>query len=429
MNKNKIETKSFAQQYLTNFLKYNPHAEVSVDDYNIFIDNPWMRKDVFLKFSTDDADFISIINNIKFSSRFDAIFHMDTNTAEFIYSYLDPRILSNKDILDRKFTIEHKGDKYKCYFKEPSKRLFKIAARFEKKDPSVRLKSVPQIIPFKDAQELEKKSDKIQEYFKNKVARSFFVQSEQRIDLDEFEKLTRQINLLAYYHDRKTPIITIKSDVQAAAIEHKSSVRYVRDFFPEKLVSQPVDEIPLKLIEVARESKPRFAFLYYYQIIEYAGYAYREKAAKQQLTDYLQHPVNTESGTQSDTAFFATLSEFSRSHDIVIKKVLKDCCDPAVLWKEIEYDLDFFTTQQRYDGGLTIKPLISEDTTPKAWETMWMPALYDQLTDIQNAIISVRDWKQNSMLLPTPTNTVMLARYIPLIRRMAEQLVLGPSNV
>jgi hypothetical protein len=79
---------SFSEVYLKEFIKNNPHVEVSIDEEQIIIEKPWMRDDVRLKCDKNDSEFIEILNSIGLSPKFDAIFHNDLNKAEFIYSYV-----------------------------------------------------------------------------------------------------------------------------------------------------------------------------------------------------------------------------------------------------------------------------------------------------------------------------------------------------
>lgn len=424
MNDNVKKEPSFSEVYLSDFLGNNPHADVSVDDDCLIVDKPWMREDARLKGGVKDSDFISALNGLQFSPRFDAIFHVDTNTAEFLYAYIDPDLESNKDVVDREFTVYFEGNNYKCHFSEPSDRLKKIAANFEKLPSDAGLNSVPQIIPFKDAQDLENKNDRIKKYFQNKIPRSFYIESDTKIDLDAFEGVARQVNFLMHYYDRSSPLITIKPEPEQESFKHKSPMRYSEGSFPEALIAQPVDDIVLKLIEVARESQARFAFLYYYQVFEYAGYYYIDEAAKRQLRSYLKDPALINCGEEKVSELFAVFADLNHNDDVKMKKVIEEHCDPCVIWKEIKNDIDFFSCEQSYDGGFIMKPLVSADTTQNSWESMWMPKLYDHLTKIRNSLVHARERRENKVILPTPKNNATLRHYIPLIRRVAEQIAL-----
>lgn len=415
---------SFSEVYLSDFLSNNPHVDMSIDDDSLIVEKPWARDDVRLKGNVKDTDFISALNAVKFSPKFDAIFHVDTNKAEFVYAFLDPEQDANKSIIDRRFSIYYEGRSYECYFAEPSERLSRIARSYERLPSDSGFESIPQIIPFKDIQNIEKKSERIKKYFANKVPRSFFVQSEQKIDVDEFENIARQINFLMHYYDRKTPLISIHQDPEQNNIERKPALRYSEGDFPESLIAQPIDDIVLKLIEVARSSQARFAFLYYYQVFEYAGYYYIDEAAKRQLRNYLKDPALINCGEDKVSELFSVFADLNHNDDVKMKKVIEEHCDPKVIWKEIENDIEFFSNEQRYEGGFKIKALVSSDTTGSAWESMWMPKLYDHLTKIRNSLVHARERRENKVILPDSSNNKKLKHYIPLIRRVAEQIAL-----
>ena len=55
---------------------------------------------------------------------------------------------------------------------------------------------------------------------------------------------------------------------------------------------------------------------------------------------------------------------------------------------------------------------------------MWMPKTFDLLTKIRNVLVHAREKRESKGILPTRHNEAILRRYIPLIRRIAEQLAL-----
>ena len=418
---------SFSEVYLSEFIQNNPHAEVSIDSDYLIVENPWMRDDVRLKGDVKDSGFIEALNNLIFRPKFDAVFHIDINSIEFVYAYLDPSSESNIDVINRSYSIFHEGANYECCFSEPSERLMTIARSYEKLPSDSGIQSVPQLIPFRDQQNLDSLNGRIKKYFESKVPRSFYIKSDQPIDFDCFETVARQINFLSYYYDRNSPLISINSDADLSDVENTIPIRYSESEFPEVLISQPVDDIVMKLIEVARESQPRFAFLYYYQVFEYAGYYYIDEAAKRQLRNYLKDPALINYGEDKISELFAVFADLNHNDDVKMKRVIEEHCDPKVIWKEVENDLDFFSKEHTYEGGFTIKALVSTDTTVSSWESMWMPKLYDHLTKIRNSLVHARERRENKVILPGSGNNLKLRHYIPLIRRVAEQIALKAS--
>ena len=413
-----------ADVYLKSFCERNTLAEVSVEDDHIIIDKPWGRDDVRLKAEINDHTFIDSLNNLELTSRFDALIHSDNHTIEFVFAFVDPSSNYYKNLADREFVVHYEGQPYKCRYAEPSQRLYTIARFFERLPSDVSVKSVPQLTPFKDFQSLEDMDERIKKYFEGKVPRCFFIESPVNLSSINIENLARHINLLMGYYDRNSPMITINPELDQDSFESKKPLRYTEGAFPEALLAHRVDDIVLKLTEVARTSQPRFSFLYYYQVFEYAGYYYIDESTKRSLRNFLKDPALINCGEEKVAELFTMFSDHGHNDDVKMKKVIEEQCDPRVLWNEIFNDLDFFSSAHDFEGGFTAKALISTDTTETSWSTMWMPKAYDHLTKIRNSLVHVRERRENKVILPTRKNNSILRHYIPLIRRMAEQVAL-----
>lgn len=412
---------SFLEANLRPFLDRNPHVTAIVENNNLTIDKPWGKDDARLNICINDQDFISDINNIGLNPRYDAIFHYDEEKIEFLYAFLNPA--HNKETIDRKFTLHFEGVCYELYFDEPTTRLFKIASTFERLPSDIPYRSVPQIIPFKDYQILDTHEPRVVSYFKDKVPRSFFIKSNGSLGAINLETLFRHINFIMSYYDRHAPSINIHPD-EIDEKETKPSIRYTEGSFPPAMLVQPIDDIILKLIEVARESQARFSFLYYYQVFEYAGYYYIDESAKKALRSFLRDPALINCGEERVSDLFAIFGELNHADDVKMKKVISDFCDPSAVWREIENDKEFFSSTQSFNGGFELKPLISKETTEDSWKKMWMPMLYEHLTKIRNSLVHARERRENKVILPTKYNNSLLKHYIPVIARVAEQIAL-----
>lgn len=415
---------SFSEVYLKTFIKHNPHCAVAVEDEYLMIEKPWSHDDARLKICVQEQEFISELNQIRFNPKFDAVFHDDLNSIEFLYGYLNPELERNKDIMSRKFTVHFEGKSFNCYFAEPTSRLLRIAASFERLPSDASTVSAHQIIPFKDGQNLEKQSDKVKEYFKGKIPRNFFIKANDPIHGCNLESLARHINFLLSYYDRSSPTIAIHEIEDASQLANSTPIRHIEGHFPETLLIQPIDDIVLKLIEVAKISQARFAFLYYYQVFEYAGYYYIDESTKKALKNHLKDPALINCGEEKLSDLFSIFSDINHNDDVKMKKVIEDHCDPSVIWKEIENDKEFFCKEHAFQGDFVLKALIANDTSEATWKAVWMPKLYDQLTKIRNSLVHARERRENKVILPTKANNKILNHYIPIIARVAEQIAL-----
>lgn len=409
--------------YLKLFQKNNPHCKFAVENGSLFLQNPWGSEDCRLSYDLSDVESIKELNNLAFFPQFDAIIHVDSNEIEFIFAYIIPDQEPAQSYLNRKFTLHFDSVEYICRFSEPTTRLLDIATRYRRipTDPGTMV--VPQLRAFRDAQQPDKLSEGATAFFSNRVPRNFFLKpSHSVLDL-KIEDIARHINLIMNYYDRSTPEIEMRKDNE----DHHKRVkpkRFCENSFPNTLVLHRIDEYVLSLIEVARETEARFAFIYYYQVIEYAGFYFVDEKVRKSLKKFLRDPAMITCPEEKMHDLFAVLSDLAHNDEARRRKVIEECCDPNILWLEIENDRDCFCNELQLDGGFILSALISADTSQDSWATMWMPKLYDQLTKIRNCLVHARERRQSNVILPTATNNSHIKRYLPLIARIAEQIAL-----
>lgn len=400
------------------FLEMNPHCSASVDGMNVVVSNPWGNEDASLSFEMGDQEAIDIINNIILSPKFDGIIHADKNMVELFFGFVE----NSNDLINRSFEFHYEGRSIRCAYEEPSREMMSIARGFHRTISGNYGRSVPQIDPFKDFQNLDEADNFIKSYFTNKEPRNFFIKLDCAVNEIDLEILSRHINFLAIYYDRSSPIIEINQLEEDR--DHIENIRYIDESFPESVVSRPIDEIILRLIEVARMTSPRYSFLYYYQVFEYAGYYYIEDKIKGRLRNFLKDPALINCREDKVSELFSMFIDLNHNDDVKMRKVIEDHCDPLVIWQEIENDKDFYASGHEFEGGFSLKPLISSDTTKSSWCAMWMPKLYDHMTKIRNALVHAREKREDKVILPTIGNNHLLKHYLPIMARAAEQIAI-----
>lgn len=410
--------------YLSDFQRNNPQCKFSMDEEMFIIEQAWSVDDVRFAFSPEQVDILKDINNIAFRRRFDAIFHVDLNEVEFFFAYLNPDNETQQSYVDRRFKFNFLGEIFECYVREPSSRLFELALRMRRL-PSIGEPIAIQLRAFRDSQMLDDLPEQAKEYFGERVPRSFFVKTEKPILDYDWEQLSRHINFHMQYYDRKTPIINIRHKENSNNNEDFSERRFLADSFPEAMAAHEIDDFILQLMDVADTSSPRFAFIYYYQVIEYAGFYFVDEKAKKQIRQFLTDPAMVMCPEEKVCELLTVLSDLQYSNDAKMRKVIEDYCDPRIVWLEVENDKVFFSRTIEFDGGFQLMALISEETSADTWRAMWMPKTFDQLTKIRNCLVHARERRQSQVILPTPANTNRIERYLPLIRRIAEQIALS----
>lgn len=404
---------------LREFSTHNPHSKIVLEDGNtLIIEKPWGEEDVRLCTKMDDEEFIQDLNQLRFHQKFDAILHRDFNIFEVVYGY----IKENVDELDRSFLFIFENKEYKCAFANPTDRFLRLASHYEIQAEGD-ITSLPQITAFKDAQRIDKIPPLRQKYFEGRIPRNFLVTAINGFDGVNLEKLANHINFIMRYYDRSTPVIKIKQDLSANSSH--AQVNYIEEKFPEAcLIPHAVDDIILRLLDVASGSYPRFAFIYYYQVFEYSGYYYIDQKARSTLRNAFRDPSLICGSEDKFADLFAIFSDINQNDEVKIRKVIEEYCDPRVIWKEINVDRDFFTIEHIFDGGFVAQALIAKDTTQETWIAMWMPKTFDLLSKIRNVLVHAREKRENKIILPSRENNKILKRYLPIIRRIAEQLAL-----
>ena len=412
--------------HLSDFQRNNPQCKFAMDKDNFIIGYVWSVQDAYFIFDQKEVELLKDINNIAFRPRFDAIFHVDLNEVEFIFAYLKPDEGLDQSYMDRCFTFNFLGNTFECCFKEPSSRLFELAKRIRwlPSIPSIGGAIARQFRAFRDAQRLDSLPETAKEYFAKRVPRSFFVKTEKPLLDCDWEQLSRHINFHMQYYDRKTPIIEVRDEAKSEKIEASSALRLLADSFPTAMAAHEIDDFILQLIEVADRTSPRFAFIYYYQVIEYAGFYFVDEKAKKEIRQFLTDPAMVMCPEDRVSELLAVLSDLQHNDDAKMRRVIEDYCDPRIVWREIENDRIFFSNPVEFEGGYQLSALIADDTSVDTWRTMWMPRTFTLLTKIRNCLVHGRERRQSQVILPTPDNTKLIERYLPVIKRVAEQIAL-----
>jgi len=240
----------------------------------------------------------------------------------------------------------------------------------------------------------------------------------------DLERASKHINFLISYYDRECPLISIQKRSEKKQPEAIEPIRYIDNKFPSKTYVNEIDDVILRLLEVGKTNNPRFSFLYYYQVLEYAAHNYIDEKCKSKIKNILKDPTIISCEERAFENLFEALTDRNLDETHKMKKVLEEYCDPDPIWKEIENNREFFEKEQVFEGGVIIKPLIHKDATKESWPGMWMPKLHDQLSKIRNTIVHAKERREPKAILPTKENNIILKNYCPIVERIAQQIAL-----
>lgn len=418
------EINATVSSLLDNFIKGHPKAQLSLEEESIRVDSFW-GNDWFFEFSIQDRKIIETLNKISIIQEFDAIF-LGKRKAEFFYGLLDPNDEDEKELIDRKFEVYIEGLKYVCEWKQPSKEYLTVVENI-KRSPESKGDYANQLNSYNFYKNPDKLPEKMQKYYKDKIQYNFTVRLPKDYSSLDLVTVFNHINFSMRYYDRSSPTIEIREKTSVDISTKIKPIKYLEGHFPEKIAVGKLDENCLKLLDVARVSNPRQAFLYYYQIFEYAGYYYVEEKMKKKVVGLLKDPALINCFDDKIEGLLTLFSDLNHNDDVKMRRVIEECCDPDSIWKEVELRSEQLSTTMVFDGGFELKPLISKDISQETWSSMWMPKTFDTFTKIRNCIVHARERRENRVILPTESNTVKLTYFVPIIRRMAEQITIKTS--
>ena len=401
------------------FHENNAAARLTSQDDSEVVLKLWGTDD--LRFVVDDLGPAphEVLNNIRIDPRFDAVIHTDSHLVEFLFSYVAAEDEWGQSIIDRRFVVNFLDVDIECWFGEPTERAMALSKASRRLPSDVADRVAPQLQLFRDAQRQDDMPAAVGRFFADKQPRNFFV-SVTSIPTVDLRELARHINMLSSYYDRRAPYIVIRN-APATVESRPKPTRYINDAFPARLTVRDIDEVLLTLLEVAGNSSSRPAFLYYYQVFEYAGHYYIDEKTRRSLKRLLRDPSLASCDDRKVGELFSILGDLHHHEDQRMQRVVEEHVDPLHLWPDVQNDIEFFSKPVTFDGGLSLDRLVSGQATPDTWADAFK-SLFPTLTRIRNCIVHAREKRESKVILPTAVNAVLLSRYIPLIRRMAEDV-------
>lgn len=410
-------TINYFKQQLSTFLGNNPKSKIVRKKNRIVLEDPWEDRTISIRlYGKYVPQLIDTLNSLVLPPRFSAIFHIDTNIAEFIWS----AISNDEETTSRSFNFNFNGRNYKCYYAQASDKLRMLATHALRRvwySPSEHRNILSLRQYFRDREE---DPDQVEGF----TPISFFIEGFNSYDETFLVELSKNLNFNMQYFDRGSPVIDIHFLTSSPEIANEP-IQYINESFPNIIVSKSKDSLLLDLSSEALQSEVRMKYLYHYQIIERASYFYLSDSTKSKLNKLLNSPDiqnNTDIYIESITE---TVLEDSRADDeSKVEKVTKSLCNPQNLWKEISSNIAFYSKPTSFDGGFTTNPIIPEDGDYKYFCSCWHPSLIHQIRHIRNALVHGREKTSGSAISPTRYNDQLLRPWVTIVRRIAEDIIL-----
>jgi len=103
--------------------------------------------------------------------------------------------------------------------------------------------------------------------------------------------------------------------------------------------------------------------------------------------------------------------------------LLRDIVKPALVWRDIEKNKDYFTDTIEFDGGFVRKPLIIDKTTLELFKHDWHDKFNKAIRGIRNALSHGKEQSMSSVIAPTVTNFAKIQPWGNLISVAAGEVV------
>jgi hypothetical protein len=414
---------------LVKFLKNNPKSQLRrlKDPEKIhYIHRPWNDESIILVlWDESDTKLITVLNALILPEKFSAIYHMEDNKMEFIYSPLDK---DDPDIT-RKFNIKIEGKQYTCQYQLASDKLLTLSQYCGRaKFSATEFRNLLQFrdyMKYKTKKKSKEKEGSLKSEFEGKVPISFYVTGFDSFDEDDLIKVSRHINFYLQYYDRVSPVIVIHQT--ESKDEDLGQLRLIKEEFPTEINTQVLDSFLLTLMDSALEAEPRLEFIYYYQVLEYSSFYYVKDNIKRKLIKIINSPDVLCNSNECISRIMEAIDEIRQEDDAKIKNTIKSACELEELWREINENKAYFSKNHKFDGGFEIEPIITEDTNFEQFLTCWHPTISNNLKYIRNALVHGREKQFGKVILPTHLNDTLLMPWIQIAHRIAEHVIIYGS--
>ena len=105
------------------------------------------------------------------------------------------------------------------------------------------------------------------------------------------------------------------------------------------------------------------------------------------------------------------------------KAVIRHSVKPELLWRDINANRESFTRETLFDGGFSVKALISKESTETTFGANGVDMFSDSIRKIRNTLSHGKDQETSGVITPTSRNFRLLAPWVHLIATVAGEVV------
>lgn len=417
-------TPSEYRKKLKTFLTHNPWSKVErlredeEADSAPAIVEPWSDDSLALVLPRLDDAALKRLNAITLLPSFSAIYHRKRKAIEFIFT---PYRQSEVD--GREFSFSFEAVDYRCRFAPPSKSVIDLALASDPQGPSTGTdyRNLRQFRRYLNLKEKHGDDPPFKKHFK---PLSFWIEQCDCCEQD-LVRVAQHVNFYMSYFDNRSPIIQIhESQVEAEKLPTRD--RYLWDSFPESISARSLDPYLLAQMTSAREASDVYRkFLYYYQVLEYAGFYYLSDKSIRRVEAVLKSPETPSFPRGAWQRLQDILTDEKMQDAAKMSAVVTDCVDASIIWKEIEPLRSSFQQEIIFDGGYVVKPCIAASTDLDGFRASGLEKLVTTLRNIRNALVHAREQRMANVITPTRQNHQKLLPFTRPLGLIAQALIVS----
>ncbi|MBU2868311.1 hypothetical protein [Pacificibacter marinus] len=411
----KIDSKALTEieQKLATFFDNNPWSKITCDQGKYVVEEPWgdTTLAVFIP-ESDPEDAFDTLNSITLPREFSAIFHNESQTLEVLWTSLKLGAVG-RSVAERKFEIFWKNKYRVCEFKESSSELkiFSKICRPIRAENDTNHRNIFSFNLYNETGAVD---------FLD-VPRSFFLDCS---DLAEDERLefVRHLNAYMLYFDRKSPRILIHA---VTPTKFEPMPRSPNGDFPDKIVTRKIDDNLIALwTEAFSEEDTFMKFLLLYRVVEFSGLGYFDGETLKAFRRVLSDPALPSKVDQSARAL-AGIFNSSKDIDQIarMQAMIEAKVDLQKLWCVVEPNKEVFCDDFVFDGGFTLKRLISGKCEFENWKPNAVRNTFDRLRGLRNALSHGADNNSRGTIKPSRENAQNLLPWLNLLETISAEVI------
>lgn len=377
--------------------------------------HPWSDPTLVLAVPHDESaarELADVLKNIQLPQKYSGIFHKESSQLEIFWTAFKVR-KKHEEVASRSFDIWWRNKKRTCKFGGASDAAKTLA------------KST---LPLAAASHTEHRNIMSFHYFVNDVDHSnmgepvcFWLDCSD-IEPNELDEYVRTINFYMTYYDRETPRVLIHEPRPTEDMSKRP--RYVDDSFPTELVASDIDSSVSSFWLGAFETRdPAMKYLLHYRMIEFLSMAFVKNEQRKQLIDILRRP-HLISSTEGAAAEIAGLFSGQARETDRLKNFIEETVRVDKVWAVLEMNKDNFSKPSNFDGGFTVKAVLTDSSTLEGWTKSGPISLVDKLRSIRNCLAHGQDDGTRGVIHATQHNRTVLTPWVNLIETFAAEAML-----